>query len=371
MIPLSFASNGCGYRPVRGPSALYNTPVLLRLDGSVDAAALERALHDVVTRHESLRTVFPEVDGQPHQRILDATEIGRLLRRRDCADLAELGRRVREVSASVFDLAVDIPSGRGSSRGPTGRTPWFSSCTTSPATAGPSPLAARPRPAYAARARGAAPDWAPLPVQYADYTLWQRDLLGAAGDGDSLLERQLVTGARRWQACRRTGAAQDRPRDVVPSHRGARDGVRPRAEAALGPARLAAEHRVSMFMLMQAAVATLYTRLGAGDDLPLGTVVAGRGEERWRTGRVLREHAGAAHGHLGRSDLRRTAAPGAEGGSGGVLAPGAPVRQPGGAHEPARVPGRHPFVQTVITFNGMQAVPDHLGDLPCHWNSPN
>ncbi|MFC9076531.1 amino acid adenylation domain-containing protein [Streptomyces sp. NPDC057062] len=369
MIPLSFAQQRLWFiDQFEGPSALYNTPVLLRLDGSVDAAALERALHDVVTRHESLRTVFPEVDGQPHQRILDATEIGRLLRRRDCTDRAELGRRVREVSASVFDLAVDIPVRTWLFSGPDG-TDTLVLLLHHIASDGWSvtPLLRDLDHAYAARARGAAPDWTPLPVQYADYTLWQRDLLGAADDGDSLLERQLSYWRETLAGVPdELALPQDRPRDVVPSHRGAR------TEFALGPKlhtdllRLAAEHRVSMFMLMQAAVATLYTRLGAGDDLPLGTVVAGRGEEALEdlvgffvNTLVLRTDTSGdpTFGEL----LHRVRKADLEAFSHQELPFDSLVEH----MNPPRVPGRHPFVQTVITFNGMQAVPDRLGDLPC------
>ncbi|MBY8850642.1 amino acid adenylation domain-containing protein, partial [Saccharothrix sp. MB29] len=134
--------------------------------------------------------------------------------------------------------------------------------------------------AYTARTGGTAPEQAPLPVQYADYALWQRDLLGDQGDPDSLASTQLA----HWRdvlagAPEQLDLPSDRPRPAVPSGRGglvaaefgpaARDAVRVLAEATGS----------TTFMVLHAALAALLTRLGAGTDLPIGTVVAGRADE--------------------------------------------------------------------------------------------
>ncbi|ARF54293.1 non-ribosomal peptide synthetase [Streptomyces gilvosporeus] len=281
MIPLSFAQRRLWFlQQFEGPSATYNLPMLLRLTGELDVAALGRALGDVVERHESLRTVFPEADGTPFQQVLPAEE-GRTDLEVVACSPEELEEALRRAAEHAFDLTTQTPL----------RTWLF---TTGPrehvllllahhvAADGGSlaPLIRDLTQAYTARRAGGAPQWEPLPVQYADYTLWQREVLGDEDDPDSLICEQVAF----WQQALEglpdeLELPTDRPRPAVASYRG--DSVALSWDAGLheGLTRLAREHRSSMFMVIQAALAALLTRLGAGTDIPIGSPIAGRTDD--------------------------------------------------------------------------------------------
>ncbi|MDT0464462.1 non-ribosomal peptide synthetase [Streptomyces gibsoniae] len=369
MIPLSFAQQRLWFiEQFEGASALYNTPVVLRLGGAVNTEALADALRDVVARHESLRTVFPVVNGQPYQRVVGVGEVGPLLELRECRDKAALTGAVREVAGTVFDLSADIPVRAWLLSEPDG-APVLVLLLHHIASDGwsLSPLLRDLSSAYGARVTGTAPDWEPLPVQYADYALWQRELLGAPDDASSLLGRQLAY----WRSAldgvpEELALPYDRSRQAVPSHRGGRIEFELDAEVHAGLVRLAKEHRATVFMVIQAAVATLYTRLGAGCDIPLGTVVAGRAEESLEdlvgffvNTLVLRTDASGDPSFAELLDRVRVTDLEA------FSHQEAPFESLVEHLNPPRLPARHPFVQTVITLNGMQPVPDRVGGLDC------
>ncbi|MGI1850075.1 condensation domain-containing protein, partial [Rhodococcus sp. SJ] len=134
--------------------------------------------------------------------------------------------------------------------------------------------------AYDARTRGQAPGWAPLAVQYADYAIWQRTVLGDESDENSVLTQQLAY----WRstladAPERLDLPSDRPRPAVASNAGA--GQRFSIDAAVhaGIEELARDHGVTPFMVVHAALAVLLARLSGTRDIAIGTPVAGRGEQ--------------------------------------------------------------------------------------------
>src|ERR1700678_359456 len=139
--------------------------------------------------------------------------------------------------------------------------------------------------AYQARRDVRTPGWAPLPVQYADYTLWQRSLLGGddqGGDGDGgVLAGQVDYWKRALASLPEELALPfDRPRPALPSQRGNAVHYQladPALHAALDS--LARQHQATIFMVLHAGLAALLSRMGAGTDVPLGAPAAGRTDE--------------------------------------------------------------------------------------------
>ncbi|MER5481516.1 amino acid adenylation domain-containing protein [Streptomyces sp. NPDC002734] len=262
-----------------GPSAAYNMPIVLELDARPDPAALAAAVTDLAERHEVLRTVFLTPDEEPYQHVLAPSVVR--LRTVECP-AGEVPGRVARFTAESFDLSRDLPL----------RVALFLPQDGSGATlavllhhvAGDgwslAPLMTDLARAYADRARGRAPGWEPLPVQYADYTLWQNDVLGDPRDPDSAVSR----GLDHWRSALDGVPAVadlplDRPRPAVPGRRGALVTADVDAATHARLARLAADHDASVLMVLQAALALVLRAAGAGDRTALGTPVAGRDDE--------------------------------------------------------------------------------------------
>ncbi|MFK0221142.1 amino acid adenylation domain-containing protein [Streptomyces vinaceus] len=281
MIPLSHAQQRLWFHARDGADgALYHIPVGLRLRGALDRPALDAALADVSGRHEALRTVFPDEAGRPHQRVLDPSDAAPVLTVTDCPP-AERARRAEEASLRPFDLRVDPPL-RAELFTDGAEDHYLLLVLHHIAGDGDSVniLVRDLASAYTARRSGRPPEWPELPVQYPDYALWQRELLGAAQDPASLHGRLLT----HWETVldglpEELALPADRPRPAVAGHRGALVGARTDSAVHAGLADLARAARATPFMAVQAAFAALLTRLGAGTDLPLGCPVDGRDDE--------------------------------------------------------------------------------------------
>ncbi|WP_334026392.1 amino acid adenylation domain-containing protein [Nocardia terpenica] len=259
-------------------AGVYNVPVALRLHGHLDAEALQRALHDLQRRHETLRTVFPELEGEPSQRVLDP-DVAAITLTTVAVSPDEIATQVRHFAAAGFDLATTVPLRARLLRvGPDDHVLVLVVHHIAMDGWSLEPLAADVASAYRAHAAGVAPERAELPVQYADYTLWQQESLGAEDDPESTISRQLDYWRRTLDGMPGLlSVPADRPRPPTPSYRGgtvdcAIDALTHRELQAV-----AAEHGVTMFMVLHAALAALLYRLTAVDDIPVGTPIAGRG----------------------------------------------------------------------------------------------
>ncbi|MFD7921589.1 amino acid adenylation domain-containing protein [Streptomyces sp. NPDC059740] len=283
--PLSYAQQRLWFlAKLEGPADTYNIPLALRFPGGADAAALAAALGDLTGRHQVLRTVYPDHEGVPHQQVLDQEAARPVLRPLSCA-ADDLDAVLAEAAAQPLDIAVEPPLHA-----------WLVTVEpTSEDAARPDhvlllvlhhiagdgasrePLLADLFTAYRARAAGRAPQWEPLPMQYLDYSIWQRAELGDEHDPASLLARQLAYWRRQLDGSpQELNLPANRTRPAMASYRGSVVSAELDAGLRERLVGLARAHDCTLFMLLQTAVAALLAVSGAGEDIPIGTPVAGR-----------------------------------------------------------------------------------------------
>ncbi|NEW06374.1 amino acid adenylation domain-containing protein [Paenibacillus sp. SYP-B3998] len=280
-VPLSFAQQRLWFlNCLEGPSPTYNIPLVMRLSGQLDREVLQAALEDVVERHETLRTIFPEALGTSRQLILGTAE-GRPALHVVPTNETEFAEVLAAAVRHSFDLSAE----------PAIRVQLF--------VFGPNehvlllllhhivgdgwsltPLAADLAAAYTARSQDEVAAWLPLPVQYADYALWQRELLGNESDPDSLIARQLTFWSKALKSLPdQLELPTDYPRPAESSHRGDTIDFHVEPELHRRLLALARESRASLFMVLQSGLTALLTRLGAGTDIPIGSPIAGRSDD--------------------------------------------------------------------------------------------
>ncbi|QCQ92200.1 non-ribosomal peptide synthetase [Rhodococcus sp. SGAir0479] len=355
-IPLSLAQQRMWFLNRLEPeSAVNNIPLAIRLSGDLDVESLTAAVGDVLARHESLRTVFPESDGVGYQSVLPASEVAVTVPV-ETVEQAELPALVQQMVATGFDLTTDLPV----------RIRLFALSPTEHVLAlvvhhiaadgfSMGPLTRDVMTAYAARAAGTAPAWTPLSVQYADYTLWQRDVLGSEDDPESAISTQLDYWKRALAGLPdQLDLPTDRPRPAVASNRGAVHQFPLPAGLSSAIGELARERGVTPFMVVHAALSVLLARLSGTSDIAVGTPIAGRGEQ------VLDDVIGMFVGTL----VLRAEVDGAAS-FGELLAQVRETDLAAFAHadvpferlvevlDPARSQARHPLFQVMLTFQNL------------------
>ena len=196
VVPLSFAQGRLWYLDqLQGPSPIYNLAVGLRLGGALDADALGAALGDVVGRQESLRTLVAAPEGIARQLVVPAERADFGWAVVDAAGWSDgrLGEAIDGVARHPFDLATQIPLRARLFRVAEDEHVLVAVVHHIAADGvSVTPLVDDLGVAYASRCAGQAPGWAPLAVQYVDYTLWQRAQLGDLDDPDSPIAAQLT-----------------------------------------------------------------------------------------------------------------------------------------------------------------------------------
>ena len=280
-IPLSFAQQRLWFLyKLEGPSATYNVPLARRLEGPLDENALRAALQDVVNRHESLRTIFPDDNDVPQQKILDADIATPAVVVQDIQE-SELASCLDAAAGYAFNLSSEIPLRVWLFRlGPACHVLLLLVHHIACDGASLAPLWRDLATAYSARSRGELPNWAPLPVQYADYALWQKDLLGDETDPGSTISRQLDYWRNRLAGSPgELELPKDWPRPEVSSYRGETVDFQIQQELYDKLLKLAHNSRASLYMVMQATAAALMSRLGAGDDIALGAAIVDRTDD--------------------------------------------------------------------------------------------
>lgn len=281
-IPLSFSQLAMWFQQrFEGAGAAGNIPLALRLDGPLDIGALHAALGDVVARHATLRTTFAERDGLPTARIHAQVRLDLPI-----VDVASPGARDAELAAGrahEFDLATaPLIAPKLLRESETRHTlalvvhhmvidHWSTDVLIADLITG-----------YQARVAGRAAQFTPLPLTYTDYAVWQHRLfgVGASGSADELAEFGRAE-IEHWRATldgapEEISVATDRPRPPALTKSAVLVDLSISPEVRRAYRKVADDCGATEFMILAAAFTGLLSRLGGGDDISVGTPVAGR-----------------------------------------------------------------------------------------------
>ncbi len=276
--PLSFAQQRLWFlAQLDADSRQFTVAAGLRLHGRLDIPALRRALDTIVARHEVLRTTFQTVDGSPVQVIAESGSIdlplidlsGQAESRRD----AEVARLVEQTRQHRFDLSRDLPLHPALVRLSRDEhillMAWHHVASDNwSAGVFDKELSAL----YGAFVRGEPSPLPELPIQYADFALWQRERL----QGPPLEALLSYWRAQMTGSPTSLDLPTDRPRPRVQTSQGAEEVVQLPRMLSEGLQQLSRQEEATLFMTLVAAFKTLLYRYSGQTDLLVGTPVSGR-----------------------------------------------------------------------------------------------
>ncbi|WP_338079736.1 amino acid adenylation domain-containing protein [Antrihabitans stalactiti] len=338
--------------------ALYNLPFTIRVRGPLDIDALRRALVDVLNRHTPLRTIYPDSADGPVQRILDAVDVAPKLvvLQGEASAVWELAepvlsapfdvRIVAPIRAQLFELAPDD---------------HLLACAIHHIAADGwslHPMAQDLIAAYLARAGDRAPDWAPLAVDYTDYTVWHHARLGDENDPNSLAARQI--GYWRHELADLAAPLEldsNRSRPDRWTYGAGRVRLTKLAAGLGGALRAtASKHRSSLYVALLASVAMLLADVTRRTDIAIGTPIAGRSESAldgvvgmFVNTLVLRVHVDPTASFDDVVDTARAAH------LRGLANADIPFDRLVQVLDPPRSAVRHPFFQVAVSFDNFTA----------------
>lgn len=362
VLPLSLEQERLWFLHKLDPqSPAYNIPIVLQLDGELSVQALKAAFTAVVDRHESLRTIFAEVDGEPRQQILSAYDLPFDLEDLSGANPSDVMQKASEEARRPFKLDQDplvrVKLLRLSPQAHIALVTIHHIVSDGWSTGIILNEISRH---YAAFATGGVPDLQPLEIQYADYAIWQRQRLDH-GEIARLAEfwKKQLEGAPHSLAL-----PLDFPRPAVRSDMGASESLPLDPAVMVKVAEFAKTHQATPFIVLSAAWAALLSRWSGQDDIVIGTPIANRSQARTEdligffvNTIALRADLSGAPSFAALVDRMRTRALDA------YAHAELPFDKLVEALNPERGTGQHPIFQTMVAFQPGLPAPGDFGGL--------
>ncbi|MFI8664362.1 amino acid adenylation domain-containing protein [Rhodococcus qingshengii] len=273
-VPMSTAQKRIWFLDRFEDAGTYNVPIALEVEGTLDVSALRSAFDRIISRHESLRTIFPADGETGFQKVLDRPTWD--IRVLDSND-NDLSRVLSDCAEAQFDLEREIPIAVSVVRVADDRSIISILLHHIIADERSAHLLIEELvSAYDAIVSGRGEAREPLPLQYADYALWQHRSFDPDTPGCRVPALENFWKQTLAAVPAETAVCLDRPRPPRASSDGGVVHFTVEASVRRGVERVAQRVGATPFMVLHAAVAVLLSKLGAGQDIPLGSPISER-----------------------------------------------------------------------------------------------